>query len=61
MTELVEGTKYLVGIPPWGLQIVVYLGLALWPGYARVQNPITRRVVWVKTELIRPYLTAVKT
>ncbi len=57
--DLVPGAKYLCGIPPWGLQVVQYVGPALWPGYIRVRNPITSKVCWVKEEQIRPLLVAV--
>jgi hypothetical protein len=59
MTELVVGQKYLVGLPPWGLQTVIYLGPSFWPGYVKVKNSITQYVCRVKEADLKPLLVPV--
>jgi hypothetical protein len=59
--ELVRGSKYLAGLEPWGLVVVLYLGPSRWlpRTYSRVRNTITRREYSIRTDRLRPLLTEV--
>jgi hypothetical protein len=59
-SDLVIGGKYLVGLPPFPLTTVVYLGPAIgWPGKCRVRGLIDKKVSWVRLEDLLPLLRQV--
>ncbi len=58
--EFVRGRRYIVGVPPFGAQVVEFLGwVPYWPTKVRVRNPVTMRVAWVDAERLRPVMSEV--
>ena len=57
---LVVGKRYLIGLPPFPITTVVYLGpVPMLPKYSKVKELLGRKVSWVPTETLRPLLVDV--
>lgn len=57
---LVIGGRYLIGLPPFRVKTIVYLGpIPGWPTWCRVRGLMERKVTWVKTAALRPLLVTV--
>lgn len=60
MRQLVQGERYLVGLPPFGVRVVQYLGpVPLLPRWCRVRLYVRNKVVWVRESTLRPLLVPI--